>query len=126
MPEYLCPFTGLEVDNYTRIDDGKERLGIYKVTTRDKFVWSDLVDNTAMAGFQYTYKVPDSAITDKAWEEDAWFRKNKHLIAAAMYNGLSLFNEDEVIDLPLIKLRLSTPVIFALVIKSHGHEAVFR
>lgn len=62
------------------------------------------------ADTHYVYTVPQSAIRG-AWENDAWFKKNKHLIAAAMHNGLSLFNEDEVIDLPLVKLRLSTSVI---------------
>lgn len=112
-----CPFTGLPVDDYELISGIEERLTIYKVTTSRRIVsqekplaGADSPDNLLMAVVQYIYKVPQSAIHG-AWEKDAWFSRNKHLIAAAMYNGLSLFNEDEVIDLPLVKLRLSTSVI---------------
>lgn len=110
MEEILCPITGQKANGYQEHLEGGQKVVSYSIT----------VGNNPTHTCKY--KVPLSAMSvgmedrtmrpgSDPWINNKWFNKNKYLLGYAMENGLSLFEESEVITLPLIKQRLAASVI---------------
>ncbi|QNE42189.1 hypothetical protein F1C16_21420 (plasmid) [Hymenobacter sp. NBH84] len=95
MIESNCPFTGIH------IPEGNQ----WRVSNRDAIGYS-----IAVGKHYYSFTIKRRALRGD-WNEDSWFRKNKHLVVSAMYNGLALFDEEEVVDLALVKQRVTSSTI---------------
>lgn len=92
MAPVLCPFTDIEVLDYNPFTS----FTYYRVEVE---------------GQTFEYRIERNAFFEYGWPKDDWFQRNKYLVAAAMRNGLSLFEVEEIITLDLIRQRLKSSVI---------------
>jgi hypothetical protein len=89
-----CPLTGITLTKYSR------RPQVYPAIVDYQFPLF-----TMLRSYAIEYWAFDS------WEGNGWFKRNKHLVKAAIYNQVLNFEPDEVIDIPLLKQRLeSSPI----------------
>ncbi|MBH8559862.1 TIR domain-containing protein [Hymenobacter negativus] len=96
MPEILCPLSGLAISDLNRNYDFQKGL------------WSYLLSVDGSSYFQYI--VEQDAFTGR-WDTDEWWRRNQHLVASALKNGLRLFEPKEEITLSLVRQRLMSSTV---------------
>lgn len=90
--QFYCPFSNYTARSFSHVADSPNLSYV---------VWVE--------GQPFDITVERAVLTN--WDQDPWYSRNGYLVGNAMRNGISLFNDHEVITLALVKQRINSSSI---------------